>query len=69
MDPYLKRVIAQLTAKGLPALGKEALKDLATVLCDELVNEVQHNNKAWDDLTVGPINAAKSLILDKLDKI
>jgi hypothetical protein len=72
MDAYGKRVLARIKAAGLPGLAniaEEELKVVAEAVCDELVVEVQGNNKAWDDFTVTPIKMVKDIALKLIDKI
>lgn len=69
MDAYGKRVLARLKTAGLPDLEEAALKDIVGALFDELVVEVQTNNKTWDDILAGPLKGAKDLALKALDKI
>jgi hypothetical protein len=69
MEAYGRRVLARIKSEGLEDIGEEALKTIVSAACDELVAEVQGNNKAWDDYAVMPINAVKELILKQVDKL
>ncbi len=49
MEPYLVRVKARLSSKGLE-LAKEELCEVVDALAEEGIIEVQNNNVAWDNL-------------------
>lgn len=69
MEVYGKRVVARIKEAGLADVGEEALKSIAIALCDELIVEVQGNDKVWDDYAATPILAVKELLLKQIDKI
>lgn len=69
MEAYGKRVLSRIKAQGLADIGEEALKEIAIALCDELIIEVQGNDRTWDDYAEMPIKAVKELLLKQIDKL
>lgn len=69
MEVYGKRVLARIKNEGLADIGEDALKAIASALFEELLVEVQGNDKVWDDYAVMPINAVKELVLKQIDKL
>lgn len=69
MESYGKRVLAKIKGNGLDDIGEEALKVIWAALCDELVIEVNNNDKVWDNLLAKPIEYVKDMGLLAIDKI
>lgn len=69
MEVYGKRVLARIKNEGLADIGEDALKAIASALFEELVVEVQGNDKMWDDYAIAPIEAVKGLVLKQIDKL
>lgn len=69
MDAYGKRVLARLQGEGLKDIGEEVLKKVFSAACDELVVEVENNDKGFDDYFAQPIKIVKDYGLKMLDKV